>query len=226
MVDIYAHRGFHLDEPENSLGAFRAAVALGVDGVELDVRRTLDGELVIHHDPTIGALAIATTRYRELADHVVTLEAAMDALRGVRVNVEIKNSKEPSEATYDASGDLARQVVSYLERSNWTNESFISSFDLTTCVSAREYGAGMRVGWLLWGIDPIRAIREAHQAQLHAVHPHFAVVNGAVVEMARANNLDVNVWTVNDAPDIESMAALGVASIITDNPVLALQLVR
>lgn len=225
MVDVYAHRGLHLNEQENSLGAFCAAVALGVNGVELDVRRTLDGVLVIHHDPVIGALAISNTRHRDIAQDVATLEEAMDALRGVRVNVEIKNSKDPSEVTYDASGDLARQVVSYLRRSNWTNDCIISSFDLATCVSARAYDPEIRVGWLLWDIEPLRAIREAHEVGLQAIHPHFAVVTSEVVELARANELDVNVWTVNNADDMTAMVGLGVASIITDDPALALQIV-
>jgi glycerophosphoryl diester phosphodiesterase len=224
VVDIYAHRGLHLNEQENSLGAFSAAVALGVDGVELDVRRTVDGVLVIHHDPMIRALAISRTRYQDLKDDVATFEEAMDVLRGVRVNVEIKNSKEPTEATYDASGDLARQVVSSLQRSNWANECIISSFDLATCMSAHDYDPDMRVGWLFWDIEPLEAIGKVREAGLQAIHPHFAVVTSAVVDLARANDLDVNVWTVNNADDMAAMAALGVTSIITDLPALAIQL--
>lgn len=224
MVDVYAHRGLHLNELENSLGAFGAAVALGVTGVELDVRRTADGVLVVSHDPIIGALAIASTRYQDLAGHVATLDEAMDTLRGVRVNVEIKNDQATPEATYDDSGDLARQVVSYLQGSKWTNDCIISSFDLATCKSVHDCDPTMRVGWLFWDVEPLRAIGEAHEAGLQAIHPHFALVSAPVIAAATANDLDVNVWTVNDANDMATMASLGVASIITDDPALALRL--
>jgi glycerophosphoryl diester phosphodiesterase len=223
MVDVYAHRGFHLNELENSLGAFAAAVALGVTGVERDVRRTSDGVLVISHDPHIGALAIASSRYQELADRVATLDQAMDTLRGVRVNVEIKNDQGPSEAA-DDSGDLARQVVSYLQDSKWTNDCIISSFDLATCQRVHDFDPTQRVGWLFWDVEPLRAIGEAHDAGLQAIHPHFLLVSAPVVAAATANGLDVNVWTVNDANDMTAMASLGVASIITDDPTLALRL--
>jgi glycerophosphoryl diester phosphodiesterase len=53
VIEVFAHRGLHVAERENTLAAFRAAVELGVDGVELDVRRTIDGFLVVHHDSSV-----------------------------------------------------------------------------------------------------------------------------------------------------------------------------
>ena len=69
MPEIFAHRGLHVTERENTIGAFEAAVALGVDGVELDVRRTRDGVLVVHHDGHIGHLVIVDSLASELPVH-------------------------------------------------------------------------------------------------------------------------------------------------------------
>ena len=73
MIDVFAHRGFHLAERENTLAAFAAALEIGVDGVELDVRRTLDGVLVVHHDPDVGSLDIALSTRSDLPEYVPTL---------------------------------------------------------------------------------------------------------------------------------------------------------
>src|SRR6478736_4409350 len=60
---VLAHRGARRVAPENTLDAFALAIAMGADGVELDVRRTADGALVLHHDPAVlgGDLIAATT---------------------------------------------------------------------------------------------------------------------------------------------------------------------
>jgi glycerophosphoryl diester phosphodiesterase len=68
------------------------------------------------------------------------------------------------------------------------------------------------------------ALTEAHVLSLDAVNPHFTLVTPKTVELATDLALDVNVWTVNEPEDIRAMAAMGVASIITDQPALAMQL--
>ncbi|MGC2174244.1 MAG: glycerophosphodiester phosphodiesterase, partial [Acidimicrobiales bacterium] len=77
MTEVFAHRGAHRIERENTLGAFRVANDLGVDGVELDVRRTADGTLVIRHDPTIDGRAIALIEAAELPPYVAHFDEAM-----------------------------------------------------------------------------------------------------------------------------------------------------
>ncbi len=69
MTWVIAHRGASAYEAENSLAAFRAAIRLGADGVELDVHVTKDGATVVHHDPSAGSFPIAETRFRELRAH-------------------------------------------------------------------------------------------------------------------------------------------------------------
>src|SRR5262245_21916718 len=62
-MEIIAHRGASREQPENTLAAFRRARELGADGVELDVHRTADGAIVVHHDaviPGVGAIARLT----------------------------------------------------------------------------------------------------------------------------------------------------------------------
>jgi glycerophosphoryl diester phosphodiesterase len=220
VIDVFAHRGLHVAERENTLAAFRAAVELGVDGVELDVRRTLDGVLVVHHDPIVGTLVIAESPSSALPDYVPTLPGALESLQGAKVNVEIKNGRGPAEH-YDEDGELARQVLKIIGESGRTEEISVSSFDLATCAYARSIDRELSVAWLLWDVAVGDALVQAHLFGFNAVNPHFSTVDEEVVTRARDLRLDVNVWTVNAEEDLERMAALRVASIITDDPSLA-----
>jgi glycerophosphoryl diester phosphodiesterase len=220
VTDVFAHRGLHVNERENTLASFRAAVAIGVDGVELDVRRTRDGVLVVHHDPAIDALAIAQMDRSALPDYVPTFADALDSLDGVAVNVEIKNGRGAFE-TYDEHGDLARRVLTTIDDAGWAEKVSISCFDLATCAYVRSTNREIDVAWLLWDVALGDALVQAHLLGLNAVNPHFSTVDEEVVTRARELELDVNVWTVNTVEDIERMAAINVACIITDDPALA-----
>jgi glycerophosphoryl diester phosphodiesterase len=226
VIYIYAHRGLHVDERENTLAAFSAARQLGVDGVEFDVRRTVDGALVVHHDPACGSLVVSETRQRELPDYLPTLDAALAACEGMMVNVEIKNSRDRTESTYDDSGQFARQVVQVLHEIKWSDRVIISSFDQATCAAVRSIDSAMPVGWLLGNAGPADALTQAHILEFTAVHPHFKLLNAAWMTRAHELGLDVNTWTVNSRRDITAMVNLGVNCIISDNPARALALTK
>jgi glycerophosphoryl diester phosphodiesterase len=213
-----------LRERENTLGAFRDAVALGVGGVELDVRPTLDGALIVHHDPTIGRRAISHTNAAELPSYVPSLGEALEVLAGVTVNVEIKNRKDPREPTYDESGSFVRAVLDVVHGAGPHSSVVISCFDLATCVHARAYDPAMNVAWLVRKGPIAEALDRAHELKLSALNPHFTLVTRAIQERAEELDMALNVWTVNESKDIADMASLGVWSIITDQPAMALAL--
>lgn len=225
MTLIVAHRGLHVSERENTVAAFRAARALGVDGVELDVRLSADGVLVVHHDAHADAVAIGRSPARDLPDFVPTLAQALDAAEGLVVNVEIKNLRHASEATYDESGDFARQVVNFLHEARAPRSVIVSCFDLATCQVVRDHDPLLRVGWLLsWRHAVGPALERAADLGLDAVHPPVRRVHAATAQRARALGLALNVWTVNEPNDLSAMLALEVASVITDDPATALTL--
>ncbi len=226
MTAIIAHRGLHVVERENTLGAFRAAVALGVDGIELDVRRTADGTLVVQHDPVVDDLVIGETSFAELPTQLATLDQALDACAGVQVNVEIKNSRHVNEPTYDETGQLARDVVSLIYDKNWSSSVIISCFDVVTCATIRSFDERLPLAWLLdWQLDVPAALTQAHVLGFNAVNPYVGCWNQTTAELAHDLGLDVNVWTVNDRPTMERMVELGVNAIITDDPALGLNVV-
>jgi glycerophosphoryl diester phosphodiesterase len=223
---VFAHRGAHAIERENTLGAFRDALDLGVEGVELDVRQTLDGALVVHHDPAANGVVIARGRAQDLPAYVPSLEESLSVLRGVRVNVEVKNLQHPDEPTYDATGNLVAAVIETLRASERRELLELSCFDLATCVAARAYDSTLAVAWLNWKTPLLDALTIAADEGLSAVNPHYLLVDATGHARAVELGLDLNVWTVNDVEDLTAMSALGVRSVVTDQPALALRLLH
>jgi glycerophosphoryl diester phosphodiesterase len=220
---VFAHRGAHLVARENTLEAFRDALALGVDGVELDVRRSADGALVVHHDPSVEGHVIAQTNAQHLPDFVPLLSDALKVLKDVTVNVEIKNLKDSDEPTYDDTGIFAREVLDALEAVH-ESSVVLSCFDLATCEALRGFNPDIYVGWLIWRTSLSSSLKRAKERSFNAVNPHFRLVSRGVQREAAELGLDLNVWTVNRTKDLRNMASLGVASVITDQPALALEL--
>ncbi len=216
MTLIVAHRGRHDQLRENTLAAFAAAREAGADAVELDVRRSADGVLVVHHDPVRDGRPIAATPRAELPGDVAELPDALRAAAPLPVNVEVKNLQEP-DGSYDPSGEFARAVVAAVEGTPGRGPVFYSSFDLATCRDLAR-ASDDPVGWLLdVGELDAAALERAADAALAAVHPYVADVTAELVAAAHDRGLAVHVWTVNRASDLERMFALGVDSVITDD---------
>ncbi len=228
MTAVLAHRG-RTDEagpPENTIEAFLAARRLGVDGVELDVRLSADGALVVHHDPIVaGGGPVAETAVRDLPSSVPLLADALDACDGLLVNVEIKNA--PGEPGFDPEGVLARHVAGELGEGGWTDQVVVSSFSAPTLDAVRSADPRLAVGWLLRpGTDAAASVPLALDRGYQALHPFVSDTGPPLVETAQRAGLALSVWTVNAAEDLRAMVELGVDALITDRPAAALALVR
>ncbi|MCZ7530312.1 MAG: glycerophosphodiester phosphodiesterase [Acidimicrobiia bacterium] len=93
---VLAHRGDHTRARENTAASFEAARSAGADGIELDVRRSADGVLIVHHDSSADGIGVlvhaAFEAIRSTLPWVPTLDEALDACVGLSlVNIEIKN---------------------------------------------------------------------------------------------------------------------------------------
>jgi len=220
---VLAHRGAR--EPvvpgtrENTVAAFRAATAIGADGVELDVRRTADGALAVHHDPALpDGRRIDVIPKAELPDWVPSLADALDACAGMAlVDVEIKNS--PLEAAFDPEHGIARQVAAALAGRPGI---VVSSFNLLTLDAFHGADPTTPTGWLtLAGYDQRDALSTAARHGHAALCPPDVATTPELVDAARAAGLAVVTWTVNDAGRLAELAGIGVGVAITDRPDLA-----
>ena len=223
---MIAHRGASAAFRENTLEAFAAARSLGADMVELDVRLTADGRPAVLHDPFIrGAAAVASTKAEDLPPWLPLLPAALDACRGMAVNVEIKNI--PTEPGYCADERIADVVVDALIASGWAARVVVSSFNLNTVDRVHALDPSIATAWLTaarW--DQLAAVATAADRGHVALHPEAPAVTAALVDAAHDAGLAVITWTVDDLSRMIELAGAGVDGIVTNVPDVARQTLR
>lgn len=217
---VLAHRGASARAPENTLEAFALARDLGADGVELDVRRTADGVLVVHHDAAgpAGLLAgLSFAAAREASPGLPTLAEALAECAGLLVNVEVKccawePDADPDHEVVRGVADLVRDLGPAV---------VVSSFDLDHVDAAAALG--LLTGWLTAGQAPGAAAAVAAARGHRWLHPDRAAVladPGAVAD-AVAHGVLLDVWTVDDPGELRALADAGVAALITNVPDVA-----
>lgn len=228
MTSVIAHRGASASQTENTIEAFTAAREYGADWVELDVRLTADGQVIVHHDAHLASgSAIVDTARNDLPPHIPGLLEALSACEGMGVNVEIKNS--PGDPDFDPEQKLADSVVDTLWELIETSdgeigvESFlVTSFNLETIDHIRNRDGRIPTGWLVIA-DENRAdcVRIAADHGHRAVNPFDWFIDAETVTLAHGLGLEVNVWTVDDAERMSELVGFGVDGLITNDPARA-----
>ncbi|MBI5088430.1 MAG: glycerophosphodiester phosphodiesterase [Actinobacteria bacterium] len=229
---VIAHRGASRAERENTVEAFRRAGVMRSDAVELDVRRTSDGVLVVHHNPDLAdGRLVAATQHADLPAHVPTFEAALDACAGMWVNVEIKN--DPAEADFDPTDAIADRTMEVLMARGESERWLISSFRLETVDRCRAIADSaptpgprhIRTAWLTTVVpdEAVDAVVERLVAGGHsALHPWVETLGRRVVDACHAHGLQVNTWTCDDPDRMRELAGWGIDGICTNVPDIAL----
>ncbi len=195
---------------------------MGADGVELDVRRTADDRLVVHHDPMVaGGRVIRETPAADLPDAVPLLADALDACTGMFVNIEIKNDE--TEPDFDPTEWVAHRTVSELVRRGTDTRWQISSFRLETVELCHRLLPHARTAWLtMLATDEVIATTAAGGHV--AVHPWVRDLDRSAVRTAHAHGIAVNTWTCDDPTRIRELLAWGVDGICTNVPDIALEI--
>jgi glycerophosphoryl diester phosphodiesterase len=217
---VIAHRGASVTRPENTIEAFQEARRLGADMVELDVRRTADGQLAVHHDPEIpGSGPLVTLPANALVTSIPTLDAALDACLPMRVNIEIKNA--PNEPDWDETRAVATAVARRIVDGALHADVLVSSFDMGSIDRVREVDPTIPTALLTLTADGAvdACVRHGHGA----VHPFFPLATPEFVADAHAHGVAVNVWTVDGPELMLELADAGVDGICTNDPELALR---
>lgn len=226
---IIAHRGSCHDETENTVGAFRAARSLGADAVEMDLRRTADDEVVVHHDAFIGEVPLvemSRAEVRRIAPHVPDLDEAIAACEGMWIDVEVKNN--PADPDWDQDDHTLRIALAALERLEGDDRLLVSSFNLPTVDRARH--SGLSTGWLLpRSLGPATAhtswLEHPHGFVLPSIEAMGEDVAAPTIAAFAEIGVEVGVWTVNDPAAIQCLAAAGVGAVFTDDVAMALEFV-
>jgi len=210
------HRGARAYVPENTLTSFKKAVEIGVDAVELDVRKTKDNQLVVIHDADVkrttnGEGLVSGFTLKEIknlsadGEKIPTLEETLDFLdKKVKVFIELKET------------GIEEQVLSIVHAKNLEKNVVITSFLEDALKKVRELDRDIETG-LIYARhkNPIKAALELKANYLFALYRFMHTAN---VQKAHENGLKVVVWTINNPEEVEEYAKKGVDGIASDKP--------
>lgn len=234
-MKIFGHRGASALAPENTLVAFRRALADGADGVELDVMPCRSGELIVFHDEELERLcgrpgATRSLDWRELRKVKVLDQERIPLLadvfedigRKTVINVELKTHPAPFYRLLD--NGLALGVAELVARMRLYDNVIVSSFDPLLLRRFRAVTDRVPTALLL-AAESSRPLREGWSLPLvgaSAVHPEASLVNPARLRRWQRADLAIRVWTVDDPAELRWLRAAGVEAVITNNPAAAI----
>ncbi len=243
---VVGHRGNRAHAPENTVPSFEEAVALGVDAVELDVRLSADGEVVVMHDPTVDRTTNGTGAVSAMSWSVL---AALDAghrfstdggrtwpWRGRGASVPrfadvLAHLSETAFLIEIKVPEAAAPLCRVIERAGATARCIVESFH--HAAGAAFTGSGIAVGASQRDVVALlpRAIFRMAAPRIGfsfmaipESHMGVPVPVAGMVAATRAAGAPVHVWTVNDPADAERLWRAGVTGIISDDPAVMLPL--
>ena len=236
-MKVYAHRGYSGKYPENTMLAFRKAVEVGCDGIELDVQLTKDGQVVIIHDETLDRTTNAKGFVKDytLAElQTVDAGAIKDGKWGfqgiptfeeycqwmttvdITTNVEMKTS-----IIYYPH--LEEKCIEIIRRYHLEDRILISSFNHMSLVKCKELAPEIPVGALVEREGLMYAGFYGKQFGFQYYHPDFCLLSDEAVKECKENGVGINVWTVDDLPGFEQLVEWDVDGIFTNYPQVTYQ---
>lgn len=229
-MKIFAHRGASADYPENTLPAFEAVAKLQVDGVELDVQRTLDGVLVVNHDEKIHRTSNGKGQLKDLtfaelraldfgkwkdekfaAVQIPTLEEVLAVFQHTHhiLNLELKTDV----VTYP---NIEDEVIALVEKFGMTDRIMYSSFD-HTIVEELLVKVPHNTTAALFEKILVNLHEYGEQIGTNALHISLVAAKRGVIRDAISKGSVFRVYTINKTEDYDEMERLGVEAIFTDH---------
>jgi glycerophosphoryl diester phosphodiesterase len=212
------HRGAAGHAPENTLAAVQKGIELGVDFVEIDVRRTADDALVALHDPTVNR----TTNGKGRVDSLSLRELrTFDAGNGERIpTVEevLKTAAGRAGLMLELKiAGVAHLAVQAVRKLRFDNPVIYASFLHHELLSVRE-AAPEAALMVLFDRLPRTAVAYAMQYRPHYIGLRHDTANRRIVEAFHGENLQIWVYTANSPGHISRVLSLGVDGVISNFP--------
>jgi glycerophosphoryl diester phosphodiesterase len=236
MTRIVAHRGSSGSYPENTMLAFRQAADSGCDAMELDVQLTRDGRLAIIHDETVDRTTNASGRVRDFSlEELGRLDASagfagrygtnpVPALseylefardRNFATIVELKNGVFPYPG-------MEEKLIAELREFRMLDRVVFSSFNHQSLLEVRRLSPGSDIAFVV-GCWLVSAGSYCEENGAAYINPRACFLTPENYSELRAHGIRAQAWTVNEAPEMERLAGMGIYSIITNEPALAMR---
>jgi len=225
----WAHRGASGVAIENTLTAFTEAVRLGADGIECDIRESLDGELIIFHDPTLQRLANVSTALAALtcadlkkipigeglfdpprSGTIPTLSEAVSSVPpSVRWNLEVKTV---------SAGKIVHFIEQHFIQKHQSHRVILSSFDHSALAEIRVLHPSVEIALCVerepWG----ELFRKAHLLNAVSLTVPARRVDQRRVDEIHREGLRIDIYTVNKTEQMAAFIAMGADGLFTNFP--------
>ncbi len=219
-----AHRGASGYEPENTLAAFKKAIDLGANMIELDVRVCKSREVVVIHDSSVDRVTnghgsvegMTLTELKGLemqkGERIPTLEEVLDFMdKKAKINIELKGKK--------TAWPVSRIIDRYVEEKGWSYDDFIvSSFRHDELWKIRFFSWNVKIGVLSEAMPPIEFFSFVKAIGAYSVNVPINRIDEKFVKEAHEKGLKVYVFTANDSPEIEKAKQIGADYICSNYP--------
>ncbi len=234
-----AHRGYSAKAPENTLVAYREALAAGATHVECDVHMSADGTPYVIHDPDVARTTGQGGKVAQMRDTTIdALEAgawkgaayAGEPIPKLTSLLNLLKGKASLALEVKAKG-MEEAVMGALRATGFPSSMLtLFAFDFGTLVNFRGLEPDLHCTYLVdriadetqWAAE----VAKARDAGMKAIGPGDYLVTARRVEMAHAAGLSVFVWTVDDPERMRELSACGVDAIMTNDPPLALRTLK
>lgn len=232
-IEVIGHRGARFEAPENTLEAFRHALALGLTSVEFDVHTTADGELVVIHDATVdrttdGSGAVNKLKLSEIKEldassihclwpapvRVPTLREVLETLRDMpRMEIEIK-SDTPAHVEH-----VVRGVIEHIREFGRGGGTYITSFDPYALELAQRLAPEIQRGFIGdFSLAPTMYLAKHFQVGKIGINLKHATPD--LVAQAKAAGITPVAWPCNDEDAVRKVLACKFEEVCTDAPTI------
>ncbi len=226
-MEVVSHRGAGCLEPENTLCAIRKGIGLGADSVEIDVRATKDGKLVLMHDATLerttnGSGKISEKTFDELKE--------FDACKGEKIPLlsealaEVKAAGAKIEVEIKALG-IEEAVVREIEDAGIENDALVISFFYDSLLKCKSINCSLRTGVILFA-RPVSLLPILKDAKADVLHTHLDYVTKDIVGGLLKEGISVRCGAVNTAESVSLAKSFGLEAVTTDSPDKIIPLVK
>lgn len=225
-MHIMGHRGAPAYEPENTLRSIRAALALGVAAVEVDVQLTKDAELAVIHDSTVDRTTNGTGAVRDFTlaelkkldagrgEAIPSLAEVVEQVAGkAHLIIEVKDP------------EAAPALLDFFQARDIFDQAHVISFWHPLVRALREKEPRLRTGVLLVGC-PVDPVALARAALAEALVLHYAYVTPELADAARAAGLRVYIWNIDDVETLKPYLDMNLDGIGSNRPDLLVEYVR
>ena len=232
-VEVTAHRGHSAAYPENTIPAFKGAIQVGADWAELDVQQTADGEVIVMHDSNLKRTTgldkeVWQVTWDEIKDldngswfdkkyqtvRIPTLEEVLKVCRGkIHLNIEIKPSGHDK--------DLEEQVAKLLKKYHMRDTCVVSSLKYDSLRKIKEADDSIETAY-------ITSVSYGNFTDLEYADGYSVestLLSKSFVNKAQKAGKQIYVWTVNSEERLEKVVGMGIDNVITDDPVMAKELI-